>query len=185
MGPPWLWRTWACSGRRTRLTRPIPSVRRRAEHLAEVGGRCGVHEGRVSLAAHCLDHPECGEGVDERRGAVGGGGAVRQGKAGLRCGQGVLGVGAVAGKAHHPAEKRLGLRCVPGGDDDARALVADRHGAADSRREAAHGGFGHLGGDDGAAVGLVGARRFNVRHCEQRQPQVEGLRGAASTRTRT
>ncbi len=51
------------------------------QHLAEVRRRRRVNQGRVSFAAHGLDHAQRRQRIDERRGAVRRGGGRRQDQA--------------------------------------------------------------------------------------------------------
>ena len=51
------------------------------EHLAQVGCRCGVYQGRVALTPHGFNHAKRGQRVDKARRALSRCGALRQDQA--------------------------------------------------------------------------------------------------------
>ena len=108
------------------------------EHLAQVGRRRCVDQRGVPLASHRLDHRERGEWVDKARGAFGCGRAFGQHETLLGLDAAVLRVHRPADYGHRLTQQRPGLLRFPGGDDDARTFVSDRHGLVKTTGEVSH-----------------------------------------------
>jgi hypothetical protein len=144
------------------------------QHLPEVGRGGGVDQRGVALPAHRLDHPQRRERVDEGRGAIGGGRAVRQREAALGRGQHMLGVGPLTREPDPSAEQGPRLGSVTRSHHDAGALVADRHRPAHPGLEAGHHRVGDRGGDNRAVGCVRDLRGARVRQ-RQQERQVGGV----------
>ncbi len=137
-----------------------------------------MHQGRVALAAHGLDHAERRERIDEGRGAIGRGGAGRQRQARVDRDTAVLRVHRAAERGDGLAEQGLRRVGFARFDHDPGAFVAHRHGRAEAGRHAAQHGIRnarrHHGRLTRAAVGgggQVGAgeQQTEIRRIDRRR----------------
>jgi hypothetical protein len=96
------------------------------EHLAQVGGRRGVHQCLVAFAAHRLHHAERRQRVDEARRAIGRCGAGRQHQALLVLERPILRVHRAAQHGHRLAEQCLRSSRRASIHHHAGALIAHR-----------------------------------------------------------
>ena len=131
------------------------------EHLPEIGGGRRMHQRLVAFAPHGLGHAERGQRIDEAGGAVGRRRACRQRQAVGRLEGAVLRIHRAADHRDGLAHQRLGRVRRSGPDDDAGALVADRHRFIEPSRHRPHRRFRHFRGDHGR---ILGAGRLGGGH---------------------
>ena len=144
------------------------------EHLPEVTGSRGVHQGTVPLHHQGFPHSQGGHRVDEAGRALLRGGARLQRQA-------LQGIHAAILTEHFPAEdpdgapqQCLGLGGIPRGNHRSRALVAGRQGLPDTRLHQRQGPLRQGQGDLGTLRRALdpGARR--VRRTEE-QKEIRGI----------
>mmetsp|Transcript_81617 Transcript_81617/g.231323 ORF Transcript_81617/g.231323 Transcript_81617/m.231323 type:complete len:402 (+) Transcript_81617:325-1530(+) len=145
------------------------------QHAPRRGGGRGEREGRVSLPAHGLQHPEGGQRVDEPVRGLGGGDAVGHRLAGGVPEDSVLAVHLAADDANGLPQQGLGFVGVACFDNYARALVPCGHRLVDAPLQRAHLLRGDLGPEHRPWQALHGTQ-VGVREHQVHVGGVEGRR---------
>ena len=99
------------------------------EHLAEIRGRCSMHNGLMALPAHGFDHAQRGKGIDESRCCLARCHIIWNAQAHVRGNHAITGVHRAGQSSDGFAEQMF--RAFSGAYNASRTFIADRHGFPD------------------------------------------------------
>ncbi len=126
------------------------------EHLPDVGGGCGMHDGFMAFPAHGLDHGQNGERIDAGCGPIAGGYALgkEQTVSGLQDAEETIG-SVSEGDFASDQFFRVSSRT----HDRSSSFVAEENRAIPSRRYRGESGFRNLTSKNGVVRSSVGDER--------------------------
>ena len=144
------------------------------QHLAQIGRRRRMHQGLVALEPHGRNHAQRRQRIDKARGRLRRGRAIGQHQTVTDPHAAILGIHGPAQNPDRLAQQGLGCWRRSGRNDNAAALITDRHGLVHPRRHGPHQAFWHLG-HHGRCSGGSALNGCGHVGCAQKQTQIRRI----------